>query len=486
MIGFNEYKKNEKLVPETPILRDVGKRYRNADSWFDATQKRSDGKGEAIDAKSQSEPVFELPKKQESKTEIVGMRKVVRVVEDATEEWMKDLETQEDENKDGTAFRWRCQKGLFTYKTHIDKDMLEQFFFKLSKEKMKKIYISHETGSGKINYLHTHVVVDFGCDPDKKSCRFADVVTPEGEVIHPNMRKIIDKKGSRERWCKACTYLAKEDAECRDKLNLPDNWVDRMTDYQRIVGCSSLGEALSQFPLSSANNVIATYNAKRLDEIECSLEEKDFYPWQRQLVDMLDYRDDRKVTWIWEPRGKIGKSKLARWLAKNRKGECLCLTAIGKMADFNMNLANAAKDQGWTGNTLIINLVRSHEDRNTVYEAIEVAKDGSITCTKYNGGVLWLPEKMNVIIFANFYPKVANWNEDKRVWEPKLSYDRWNIKRISFIDNSLRSQQVVPGWNGRNKPERELELYGKQELDEVKFENDPTADGPDDDWKPAF
>ena len=48
-----------------------------------------------------------------------------------------------------------------------------------------------------------------------------------------------------------------------------------------------------------------------------------------------------------------------------------------------------------------------------------MVSDGFLTCTKYMGGEIWLPD-MHVIVLANFKPNVE-----------ALSLDRWNINKIN-------------------------------------------------------
>lgn len=82
-----------------------------------------------------------------------------------------------------------------------------------------------------------------------------------------------------------------------------------------------------------------------------------------------------------------------------------------------MNL-QTKRTQGWNGDTVFLNLTREYAERKHIYEALEILKDGFITCTKYTGGDCWIP-KLHVIVFANFKPNLTS-----------LSMDRWNIMEI--------------------------------------------------------
>ena len=53
-----------------------------------------------------------------------------------------------------------------------------------------------------------------------------------------------------------------------------------------------------------------------------------------------------------------------------------------------------------------------NSDRSNIYEACEIISDGYVTCTKYAGGTIWLPE-MHIVVLSNFGPIGGKLSEDR-------------------------------------------------------------------------
>ncbi len=139
------------------------------------------------------------------------------------------------------------------------------------------------------------------------------------------------------------------------------------------------------------------------------------YKWQEKIIDMINLPpDDRKISWVWSTRGRIGKSALVKHL---------CLTEDanyvgGKFADAFYAI-KAKIDKGEEARIILFDLPRSMGNRVS-YVAIESIKNGCIFSSKYESGQL-LFNTPHIIVFANCEPDYH-----------KLSDDRWEV---TCLDN---------------------------------------------------
>ena len=101
----------------------------------------------------------------------------------------------------------------------------------------------------------------------------------------------------------------------------------------------------------------------------------------------------------------------AKWCCLTHPAKCKMLNNVGKISDFAQNMQNFWSE-GWRGDTVFLNLSRSYSDRSNIYEACEIISDGYVTCTKYAGGTIWLPE-MHIVVLSNFGPIGGKLSEDR-------------------------------------------------------------------------
>lgn len=314
-----------------------------------------------------------------------------------------DFITELKDLPETSTFRFQNQKCLLTYKTHISK---ESFFAWIhGRYGVRKMYIAHENGKDDpiTPYEHTHAVIDFGRRIDSKNSRLFDF----GD-IHPHISLI---KTPTE-WLKACKYICKEDKsvqlDTRDKFN----------DATSCWANNSLSDALQNCKLNEVTNTIALFKCKPMELPEPEISEEMFYDWQKDVWNMIQLPPNgRSVDWIFDGSGNSGKTRFAKWVCLKHPEKAVMLNNVGKISDFAMNMQNFW-NSGWRGDTVFLNLSRSYADKQHLYEALEIIADGYITCTKYTGGICWLPP-MHIVVFANFEPQCE-----------KLSKDRWNIKEI--------------------------------------------------------
>lgn len=319
---------------------------------------------------------------------------------------------------DDMKFRFQSQKALLTYRSHIDKDSMLAFLTSVNKGVIpKKCYIAHENGANDpiTPYEHTHVVVDFGKALDKNSSRFLDY-----NGIHPHISKVTDMRS----WKKACKYITKEDKTV--VLSNDDEFKDAGS-VTHVWKSKTLTEALEN--TTEMRDVLATialYKHKPMEWVGemCYIKSEEmFLPWQKQVWDYIHTKpNDRKVYWIFDHVGNNGKTQFMKYCAINKPEKIMWLEPNGTVRDMLHVINSNIMNNGWRGDTFIINLARSattNSDMPHVYKLIENLKDGIIMSTKYEGGQLMMPSP-HVIVMSNCEPDRS-----------RLSHDRWEIGSIT-------------------------------------------------------
>lgn len=145
-----------------------------------------------------------------------------------------------------------------------------------------------------------------------------------------------------------------------------------------------------------------------------------FYKWQTDLAVIIDTNpDDRKIHWLWESEGNVGKTAFCKWAYVN-KGATIIQNGSSK------DLAYAIPD---SPTCVIVNLPRTSEDRVN-YSALESIKDGLFFSPKYESGTK-IFDPPHLIVFANFEPLTS-----------AMSKDRWKIIKI---ENNCKTHGPVAG-----------------------------------------
>lgn len=146
------------------------------------------------------------------------------------------------------------------------------------------------------------------------------------------------------------------------------------------------------------------------------------YEWQQKIINECDTEpDDRKINWIWEKNGNVGKTELAKHLALKYKNKVLYVN--GKAADIKCAIAQMKVKP----EIVIFGIPRVREGY-VDYSALEEIKDGIFFSGKYESGMVLFPSP-HVFILCNFPPDID-----------KLSKDRWNITNICKDEQEYESE----------------------------------------------
>ena len=205
-----------------------------------------------------------------------------------------------------------------------------------------------------------------------------------------------------------CVCLIKKQRMSQLKIWEPQiHWEPTHNVKASIVYCTKM---------ASRTGKIYSYNVK-LPQIEKPLKllkEEDFYPWQRHIFKSINEEpSDRKIIWIWETIGNVGKSSFAKLLCARHSA----LICSGKGADCKYNIVKYHQKNGVYPELIIFDIPRSNLGYVS-WTAIEEIKNGLFCSSKYESDMV-IMNSPHVICFANDEPDYD-----------KVSLDRWEVYEI--------------------------------------------------------
>lgn len=143
------------------------------------------------------------------------------------------------------------------------------------------------------------------------------------------------------------------------------------------------------------------------------LELGDPRPWQAGLAAELETEpDDRKVIFIVDYEGNVGKSWFQRWMASTKPNE-VQLIGIGKRDD-------VAHTIDPTKRIFMLNVPRNGMEF-LQYTVLEMLKDRMVYSPKYHSVMKTILHKVHVVVFTNEDPD-----------EGRMSADRFDIRHIQI------------------------------------------------------
>lgn len=140
--------------------------------------------------------------------------------------------------------------------------------------------------------------------------------------------------------------------------------------------------------------------------------------WQNDILNIINSPpEDRKINWVWESKGNIGKSFLSKYLYLKYH----TIIADGKKDNIFNQILNFYENNTEEIELVILDIPR-HNENYINYGAIEQIKNGLIYSGKYEGGCCYF-DSPHIIIFSNFEPDMT-----------KFSQDRYNIINLNKND----------------------------------------------------
>ena len=139
-------------------------------------------------------------------------------------------------------------------------------------------------------------------------------------------------------------------------------------------------------------------------------------PWQQRLYDILNGPvDDRKIYWIYEPIGGVGKTYFQKFVYMNIQD---AVVLSGKGTDMKNGVLQYSEKQKRLPKTVLIDIPRSTDPQFVSYTGLEEVKNMFFFSGKYEGGMVCGPPP-HMMIFANVPPDAS-----------KFSCDRWVVFEI--------------------------------------------------------
>lgn len=139
------------------------------------------------------------------------------------------------------------------------------------------------------------------------------------------------------------------------------------------------------------------------------------YDWEKKVLEEIKNEpDDRRITWIWSVKGKMGKTQFCKYLVAKHNAAVL----HGKGDNIRHGLAEWIKDKGDYPWVVVYPIPRCFDTGYLSYEGLENIKDMFFYSGKYEGGQVCGPPP-HLYVFANVEPDYD-----------KMSDDRWDVINI--------------------------------------------------------
>lgn len=155
------------------------------------------------------------------------------------------------------------------------------------------------------------------------------------------------------------------------------------------------------------------------------------YPFQQQLLDLSMQVDDRTINMIVDPKGNLGKSKLADYAELYHAA--IDLPVVNDSEKLLATMCNMCMDRKLrkTG-PVFMDLPRamSKKDLSGFMAAAELIKKGKLYDLRHKTKT-WRIEPPSIWVFTNQYPDLS-----------KLSFDRWKIWKL--VGDTAKSRWLVP------------------------------------------
>lgn len=189
-------------------------------------------------------------------------------------------------------------------------------------------------------------------------------------------------------------------------------------------------------------------------------------PWQEKLAKELSFEaDDRRIIWVYDTKGNMGKSWFSHWLEAARGATRFENGATRDIAHI------------WNGAPIaVFDFSRTVEGRLN-YGVLESLKNGSIMSSKYDSCIKHFGTP-HVVCFANWPPN-----------REAMSADRWSIRCLDVAEDVIENIEhavAVDGLNtliednGCKLPRNNIASYELAVGSPTRYEEDNIADEDDD------
>lgn len=139
-------------------------------------------------------------------------------------------------------------------------------------------------------------------------------------------------------------------------------------------------------------------------------------PFQQQVLELIEQKNDRIIHWVYDQAGGKGKTSLMKYIDYHKHAICC---SSGKDSDiYNLFWNYIEKDKKNVSllnnlDCFVYNVARNHTFKQ--YTMLENVKDGFLTNSKFECGTMNF-NSPSVVILANHLPDTSS-----------MTIDRWNI-----------------------------------------------------------
>lgn len=137
--------------------------------------------------------------------------------------------------------------------------------------------------------------------------------------------------------------------------------------------------------------------------------------WQADVLKSLLQQSRRQITFVCDPRGNMGKSMLAHFIAGTLR-EKVFYCRGGKSSDIVHAFSKGQFE------IAIFDYARNKQPEFFAWDLFEEMKDGGITSLKYDGNCFWLKSPVKVLVLTN---------HDLSDHRHRLTADRWDMHVLS-------------------------------------------------------
>lgn len=170
-------------------------------------------------------------------------------------------------------------------------------------------------------------------------------------------------------------------------------------------------------------NINTEMSQRTLTDVEETQEEdpeseieiiKDLRPWQKNLMTIIKGpRDDRTIYWIYDERGKIGKSQFCKYL-KRTLNPGRVASARGKLSGVIRAIKDNYDKHRRYPRVIVADFPRGEPVRRQDYVMMEMLKDGYVFSGKYASADVVM-NSPHIIVFCNEKPVLKDdvWTENR-------------------------------------------------------------------------
>lgn len=199
------------------------------------------------------------------------------------------------------------------------------------------------------------------------------------------------------------TYINAPGQGIRTDLSRLKDLIKEGKSYDEVVELEF--ENCAKFHGFIKERITARDSINEMNRVKAQLEDAQLKPWQETLLEIIqEPACPRKIHWIWDHVGNMGKSWMCTYLGVKHNA---CILTSGKKSDMAYIFAQKPSP------IVVFDLSRTNEKfLDGVYSLAEDLKNGRVVSTKYECKTIFF-RPPHVIFFANYEPDYNKWSADR-------------------------------------------------------------------------